>query len=193
MYRALSAVILLMAATPSGAVVKTYEGSAVGFNFVKSNGPGNTLPVPQVSLRFLVDIDIEREPFFKILPADINFRLLESNFPGSENWSAVFIRFPNGGYGSLQVGYIGGDACNFANGDFCFTMGFNEPGVPSFVSMIQLRPDMPSSSTYSTTSGRVSFREVSNVVPEPESWALLIAGFGLVGAVLRRRRAQTLA
>lgn len=27
-----------------------------------------------------------------------------------------------------------------------------------------------------------------NVVPEPESWALLIAGFGLTGAAMRRRR-----
>jgi hypothetical protein len=26
------------------------------------------------------------------------------------------------------------------------------------------------------------------VVPEPASWALLIAGFGLVGAAARRRR-----
>jgi hypothetical protein len=29
----------------------------------------------------------------------------------------------------------------------------------------------------------------SGVVPEPASWAMLIAGFGLVGATLRRRRA----
>jgi hypothetical protein len=31
-------------------------------------------------------------------------------------------------------------------------------------------------------------RSTVGVVPEPESWALLIGGFGLVGAVMRRRR-----
>jgi probable HAF family extracellular repeat protein len=33
----------------------------------------------------------------------------------------------------------------------------------------------------------------TNVVPEPASWAMLIAGFGLVGAVQRRRRRLALA
>jgi hypothetical protein len=32
-----------------------------------------------------------------------------------------------------------------------------------------------------------------NVVPEPASWAMLIAGFGLAGAVMRRRRSVALA
>lgn len=31
----------------------------------------------------------------------------------------------------------------------------------------------------------------SGAIPEPGTWALLIAGFGLTGAALRRRRAQT--
>jgi PEP-CTERM motif len=39
--------------------------------------------------------------------------------------------------------------------------------------------------TYSSTAG--------GAAPEPASWALMIAGFGLAGAALRRRRAATLA
>jgi hypothetical protein len=31
----------------------------------------------------------------------------------------------------------------------------------------------------------------TGVVPEPASWAMLIAGFGLVGATAHRRRAVT--
>lgn len=39
--------------------------------------------------------------------------------------------------------------------------------------------------------GEVAFRTVASgdgTVPEPAAWALMIAGFGLVGAVMRRRR-----
>jgi len=39
--------------------------------------------------------------------------------------------------------------------------------------------------------GAISFKVA--VVPEPGTWALLIAGFGLVGATLRQRRASTTA
>jgi hypothetical protein len=33
-----------------------------------------------------------------------------------------------------------------------------------------------------------SFKLISNAVPEPATWAMMITGFGLVGATLRRRR-----
>ena len=41
---------------------------------------------------------------------------------------------------------------------------------------------------FSTTGGQAVFAYNSAVVPEPASWAMLIAGFGLVGAAARRRR-----
>lgn len=40
------------------------------------------------------------------------------------------------------------------------------------------------------TADRVSF---TNAVPEPASWALMIAGFGLTGAAMRRRRNNVVA
>ena len=39
-----------------------------------------------------------------------------------------------------------------------------------------------------TYAGLTQARIVGEAVPEPESWAMLIAGFGLVGATMRRRR-----
>jgi hypothetical protein len=53
--------------------------------------------------------------------------------------------------------------------------------------------------SFSGTSGTVGFDNfefdtvtpVSAAVPEPASWALMIAGFGLAGAALRRRRPAT--
>jgi hypothetical protein len=50
----------------------------------------------------------------------------------------------------------------------------------------------PGSINSVTTGGRFGpnfqFRDAGGAVPEPSSWAMLIAGFGLVGAVARRRR-----
>jgi hypothetical protein len=40
--------------------------------------------------------------------------------------------------------------------------------------------------------GVVSFQATTGGVPEPETWAMLIAGFGFMGAALRRRRVPAL-
>nr|WP_313668865.1 PEPxxWA-CTERM sorting domain-containing protein [Sandarakinorhabdus sp.] len=40
---------------------------------------------------------------------------------------------------------------------------------------------------------KVIYTNSGGAVPEPASWAMLIAGFGLVGAVARRRRVATAA
>lgn len=41
------------------------------------------------------------------------------------------------------------------------------------------------------TDGRYTVTVTSNAVPEPATWAMMIAGFGLMGATLRRQRIAT--
>ena len=48
-------------------------------------------------------------------------------------------------------------------------------------------PLLPQGVTFISESG-VFLTQTTASVPEPASWALLIVGFGLTGAVLRRRR-----
>ena len=45
---------------------------------------------------------------------------------------------------------------------------------------------------YNDNSGRfdITLFQLRNAVPEPATWAMMIAGFGLVGAAMRRRRVE---
>lgn len=54
---------------------------------------------------------------------------------------------------------------------------FNNTGSISFI--------LPETVTFTSDSGTF----LSAAVPEPSSWALMIAGFGAIGAMMRRRRA----
>jgi hypothetical protein len=39
-----------------------------------------------------------------------------------------------------------------------------------------------------SASAFITWRIAGGIIPEPSTWAMLIAGFGLVGAAARRRR-----
>ncbi len=51
--------------------------------------------------------------------------------------------------------------------------------------------NLPTNVTFSSASGTFLSSVGSGAVPEPASWTMLIAGFGLTGGVLRRRRLPT--
>jgi hypothetical protein len=62
-------------------------------------------------------------------------------------------------------------------------------GVPLTPSMRPIAVGVPPAVPYRVgEDGLVAFRVNGDAVPEPASWALMIMGFGAVGAVLRRRR-----
>ena len=72
------------------------------------------------------------------------------------------------------------------------------PGKPDLQTWIRnsdLDPDWSRIGTDITRQGpfNASFSLAGSTVPEPASWALLVAGFGVVGAVARRRGPATVA
>jgi hypothetical protein len=84
--------------------------------------------------------------------------------------------------GTLAVGNPGNSfpvAQSFAaSGSFRY-LSFNPTSVASFVPIVN---------NIQNNYGLNELRVFGNTVPEPESWAMLVIGFGVVGAVARRRR-----
>ena len=79
------------------------------------------------------------------------------------------VQNPDGSFGTLSVG------ANYARGGL---YQLSATGIP-----IALQHDI----------GFRSYVDVSGAVPEPTTWAMLILGFGLTGAAMRRRREPALA
>lgn len=77
-------------------------------------------------------------------------------------------------YGSFGAGYGG------PSGDF--NLFGSTSGAPNGTFYFQLQ-------TSNGSGDRLAVTSIAPGVPEPASWALMVAGFGLVGAAARRRKA----
>jgi hypothetical protein len=62
------------------------------------------------------------------------------------------------------------------------------PVTTRFVTFAMSRCPQPGSDFTACAIGEVAFRTAGDGVPEPATWTMMIAGFGLAGAFLRRRR-----
>ena len=107
-------------------------------------------------------------------------------------------KFCNLGTGATEVSTAGGDSGGpqFVNGQLASVTSY---GL-TFGTQVQPGDiDNKLNDTFGELNGFVSTRFNSGYinsvadVPEPASWALMIAGFGLVGAVARRRRGSAVA
>jgi hypothetical protein len=89
---------------------------------------------------------------------------------------------PGGPYcGNPNQGAFFGDV---SSEPFAFVNFVNRSG---FFDQITLRQNSPINANAGYQSDNHTFANI-DVIPEPSSWALLIAGFGLVGASMRRRQ-----
>lgn len=106
--------------------------------------------------------------------------ILPPTVTGQEIFSDVGM---NGGWNNIfSTSYAGGDF-GVPLGSYTFVafediFGRNDP-LPGFPDRV-IRQDWDYN----------DFRFAFNVVPEPATWAMLIAGFGLVGLAMRRRKAS---
>jgi len=102
--------------------------------------------------------------------------------------------FDDNGLGEREVGIAGGDSGGpgFINGDLASINSYGLSFGANFGDF-----DGVFNAGWGEFSGYVpvyihqDFIAESTTIPEPSSWAMLIAGFGLIGASMRRRRAVT--
>lgn len=94
-------------------------------------------------------------------------------------------------YNALKITTAGGTDYNLGVGDF----GFGGGGDQSFSGYVQFFATAGDTIKSVTFSSNQDAFEVANfrinAVPEPSTWALMILGFGLIGASMRRKQRQT--
>ncbi len=175
-------------AAPSGAIGVTHTG---GYGFVQTaggtgywatgtyNGPVNQPPATDIvalsaggSKTISFDTPV-KDPYVALMSWNSNTVL----------FSAPFELISNGpGYWGSGTPVINGTSDGFfGSGEVHAIIRFN--GTFSSISFTD--------TTENWHGYTVGVEDIATGVPEPTSWALLIAGFGLVGAAMRRRTAQT--
>lgn len=100
-------------------------------------------------------------------------------FPGQTRWGLKFTR--------AQLGQAG----VYSNGLGVLTVSHFEGDIPAFTFVESDAGPFPGS-TNNPIVGLPQQPANPGAVPEPATWALMIAGFGLVGSGLRRRRSGEL-
>lgn len=176
----LAAILAVALATPASAIV--ISGTTTGApTFTRANQGA-----PPTSLTSFGDVAYEATSFFVSQAGSYDFQ----TGPGTSGGYDTFLHLYQGSFdpsAALSNVLIGNDDRNFGYAGFTTNLltGTNYIAVVSGFGTT-------SSGSYSLTitgPGDITLGSLNTgAVPEPESWAMLIAGFGLVGTALRRRR-----
>lgn len=164
---AATAALAMMASSAANAVVNTISGSFTATNWSVYFGS----PSPFIDPLFL-SYSVTFDDFLPYNNDASVLTILNTNIPYAINFSfepnGIMILATNGNSGS----------CTHTPNTFCAFINTATPNLPTFVEQ--------SGQTGGWIAGTIT--PGTGAVPEPASWAMLITGFGLVGAAARRRR-----
>ncbi len=170
-------------ATPS--VAATVVGSAaVSIVGVSANAPSIGVGTTFTNTVFSV-VGSSFGDFGPVTGANLTISPLTATFGSAFNFTSSFGDFVGTVQSAAQQGSVNDRTVS------AFVLGIFTP-----MGVISGFTPGPASATFSFTqtgsnsavSGSFTLASPPSVVPEPESWLMLIAGFGLIGAASRRRQ-----
>ena len=205
-------VVILPSASLNAAVI--HDGGNTQYSFwSSSNGGATTITAPPSGNAniFAQDSAAENTSY---LSQVVNGLVAGHTYAVTFNWAGDQLRSADGTNWNgptnekweVNVGgtYNGGTTQTYTGGTTLYTNTINVPSH-GFVGWQAATLNFVANSTsevlnleaVSTSTGLPPFALIDNVqlqaVPEPATWALMLIGFGGMGAVVRRRRARALA
>lgn len=173
---AVSAVtVSAVSATAAGATVTTVSGSFLATDWAVYVPDPVSLPIDPLRLHYSLTFDSTL-----VYAADTDaLTVFDTNIPHP----LAFSYHPESG---LIILATAGSPflCSLPEQSTCIFIADTNSGLPSFVAKAPA-----GGGAWQAMTIRGDDRVDTGAVPEPASWALLIAGFGLTGAAMRRRRA----
>lgn len=167
MKKFLLAAAALVAAQGANAVVVTVNGSFTATDWSVYFGSPSA-PIDPLFMDYSATFD---DTVTYLADASI-LNIISTNVP----YPVTFSFDP--GIGVIIIATYGDtDSCTHLEESFCAFVDNFATGTPSFVEQ-----------SPAGGGGWVANTITGGVVPEPASWALMIAGFGMVGGALRRRQ-----
>lgn len=161
----------ILAAQTADAAVVTVSGAFTATDWrVYFNTPVAPINPLYLSYTATFDTDLDYDSDTSVVTVDATNIPYDFSFSYAANES-VFVLATYGSSGG----------CGHPAGSFCAFVGDFSSGVPYFV---EQSPTTGGGWVAGTITGGLP----TGGVPEPASWALMIAGFGLMGAALRRRK-----